>query len=128
MKTINQVMTYGEIYDIAVKLLNNFTDINNTYLSAAAAFSIQKNKQNLLDLANDIEVSRMGILQKYNANTGTEEEIQIATENIEAANKELIDLLNIQEEVKIYTFSIEELEGTKFTPLQMDSILFMIKD
>ena len=127
MKTINQIMTYGEIYDIAVKLLNNFTDINNTYLTAAAAFSIQKNKQNFLILANDIEASRMGILQKYNANTGTEE-IQIAPESIEAANKELIDLLNIQEEVKIYTFSIEELEGTKFTPLQMDSILFMIKD
>lgn len=127
MKAINQTMSYSEIYDIAVKLLNNFTEINNVYLSAAAAFSIQKNKQNFLNIANEIEEARMQLLNKYNVSK-ISGEIQIAPENIEIANKELQDLLNIEEEVKIYTFSIEELDGIKFTPLQMDAILFMIKD
>lgn len=127
MKTINKTMTHNEIYDIAVKLLNNFTDVDNIYLSAAAAFSIQKNKQNFLSVANEIEESRMSVLNKYNIG-GENEEIQIATENIENANKELKDLLSIESEMKIYTFAIEELDGIKFTPTQMEAILFMIQE
>lgn len=127
MKTINKIMTHSEIYDIAVKLLNNFTDVDNIYLSAAAAFSIQKNKQNFLSVANEIEESRMSVLNKYNIG-GENEEIQIATENIENANKELKDLLSIESEMKIYTFAIEELDGIKFTPAQMEAILFMIQE
>lgn len=127
MKTINKIMTHSEIYDIAVKLLNNFTDVDNIYLSAAAAFSIQKNKQNFLSVANEIEASRMSVLNKYNIG-GENEEIQIATENIENANKELKDLLSIESEMKIYTFAIEELDGIKFTPTQMEAILFMIQE
>lgn len=127
MKTINKIMTHSEIYDIAVKLLNNFTDVDNIYLSAAAAFSIQKNKQNFLSVANEIEESRMSVLNKYNIG-GENEEIQIATENIENANKELKDLLSIESEMKIYTFAIEELDGIKFTPTQMEAILFMIQE
>ena len=127
MKTINKTMTHNEIYDIAVKLLNNFTDVDNIYLSAAAAFSIQKNKQNFLSVANEIEESRMSVLNKYNIG-GENEEIQIATENIENANKELKDLLSIESEMKIYTFAIEELDGIKVTPTQMEAILFMIQE
>ena len=127
MKTINKIMTHSEIYDIAVKLLNNFTDVDYIYLSAAAAFSIQKNKQNFLSVANEIEESRMSVLNKYNIG-GENEEIQIATENIENANKELKDLLSIESEMKIYTFAIEELDGIKFTPTQMEAILFMIQE
>jgi hypothetical protein len=127
MKTINKTMTHNEIYDIAVKLLNNFTDVDNIYLSAAAAFSIHKNKQNFLSVANEIEESRMSILNKYNIG-GENEEIQIATENIENANKELKDLLSIESEMKIYTFAIEELDDIKFTPTQMEAILFMIQE
>lgn len=127
MKTVNKIMSYNEIYDIAVKLLNNFTDIDNVYLSAAAVFSIQKNKQNFLNIANEIESARLQLLNKYNINNKLGE-IQIAPENIEKVNKELIELLSIEEEVKIYTFSIDELEDAKFTPLQMEAILFMIKD
>ena len=127
MKTIIKIMTHSEIYDIAVKLLNNFTDVDNIYLSAAAAFSIQKNKQNFLSVANEIEESRMSVLNKYNIG-GENEEIQIATENIENANKELKDLLSIESEMKIYTFAIEELDGIKFTPTQMEAILFMIQE
>lgn len=127
MKTINKIMTHSEIYDIAVKLLNNFTDVDNIYLSAAAAFSIQKNKQNFLSVANEIEESRMSVLNKYNIGRENEE-IQIATENIENANKELKDLLSIESEMKIYTFAIEELDGIKFTPTQMEAILFMIQE
>lgn len=126
MKTINKVMSHNEIYQIAVDLLNNFSDVDN-YLPAAIAFSIQKNKQTILDLANDIESARMSILTHYNTNSSTEN-IQIPTELIDKVNSELTDLLNILQEVRIYTFKIEELNGVSFTPKQMQSILFMIDE
>lgn len=127
MKAIYQTMTYAEIYNIAVKLVENFAEVNNIYLSAAVVFSIQKNKQILLEIASEIEASRKEVLNKYKFNENLEV-IQIAPEKIEMVNKELQQLLSIEEEVKIYTFSIDELEDAKFTPLQMEAILFMIKD
>lgn len=128
MKTVNEIMSYGEIYEIASKFVSNFTDVNNIYLPAAVAFSIQKNKQNFLAIAGDIETARVGIISKYNINTDNANEFRVAEKDIESANKELAELLRIQEEVKIYTFSIEEIQEAKFTPLQMEAILFMIKD
>ena len=126
MKTINKVMTHNEIYQIAVSLLNNFTAIDS-YLPAAVAFSIQKNKQMMLNIANEIEESRLSILQHYNASNSLDN-IEIPTNLIEQANNELKALLSIEQELKIYTFKIEELDGVKFTPNQMDSILFMIDE
>lgn len=126
MKTINKVMTHNEIYQIAVNLLNNFTAIDS-YLPAAVAFSIQKNKQMMLNIANEIEESRLSILQHYNASNSLDN-IEIPTNLIEQANNELKALLSIEQELKIYTFKIEELDGVKFTPNQMDSILFMIDE
>lgn len=130
MKTINQVFTYGEIYNISIKFIENFSNINDIYLSAAVAFSIQKNKQQFLAIADEIENSRINIINKYSPNiiNSDNTQIQIPQENVEKANKELLELLNIKEEIKIYTFSIEELEDVKFTPLQMEAIMFMIKD
>lgn len=127
MKTINKIMSHNEIYQVAVELLNNFTDTSNIYLPAAVAFSIQKNKQLFLQIATEIEESRNSILNHYKID-GNQGEIQIDPNFINQANNELKDLLNIQQDIKIYTFKIEELNGVNFTPDQMQSILFMIDE
>ena len=127
MKTINKIMSHNEIYQIAVELLNNFTETNNIYLPAAVAFSIQKNKQLFLQIANEIEESRNNILNHYKVDENSRE-IKIDPNYIDQANNELKDLLNIEQEIKVYTFKIEELNGVKFTPNQMQSILFMIDE
>ena len=104
MKTINKTMTHNEIYKIALSFLNNFgEDSNSTYLPAAVAFSIQKNKTTLLNLGNEVEQSILQILQHYgefDENGG----IQVKQENIDIVNKELQDLLEIEQEIKVYTF------------------------
>lgn len=127
MKTLNKVFSNSQIYDIAVKILNNFSNIEDVYLPAAVAFSIQKNKKMLVGLAEEIEQARISILSHYNTNDN-DKEIKIAADKIEDANNELKALLDIRQELKIYTFKIEELDGVKFTSSQMDSILFMIDE
>ena len=87
MKTTNKIMTNEEIYSLALGMSNNFND-NEIYMPAAIAYSIQKNKKVLLEIAEEIELTRMNIIQHYG-------EIQengqylVSKENIDKANKEL---------------------------------------
>lgn len=128
MKTVNKTFNNDEIYQIAVELLNSFSDSDqNTYLPAAVAFSIQKNKATILNLANDIENHRINILTKYSINIEGDQ-LQIDPEKVNDANKELKDLLEIEQEIKVYTFKIEEIMEVRFTPAQMNAILFMIDE
>ena len=126
MKTITKTMTNGEIYQLAVGLINNFND-NETYMPAAVAFSIQKNKSSFAAIAEEIEKSRMSIIQHYSKTTD-ENGFNVPAESIEEANKELVDLLSIEQEVKIYMFEVSKIEDIKFTSAQMQAIMFMIED
>ena len=126
MKTITKTMTNGEIYNLAVNLINNFND-NEVYMPAAVAYSIQKNKTLFTSIAEEIERSRIAIIQHYSENVEGKGFV-VPQDSIETANAELMDLLAIEQEVKIYTFEVEKIEDIKFTSLQMQAIMFMIED
>ena len=125
MKTINKMMTNGEIYAYAVGMANNFPVDNNSYLPAAIAYSLQKNKNTLISISEEIEKGRFDILSHY-AIGEKDGQFQIDPNSIDIANQELNDLLSIEQEVKIYSCKIEELNDIKFTSAQMESIMFMI--
>lgn len=127
MKTINKNMTNAEIYSYAVNLLNALKDCE-LMMPAAINFSIAKNKQTLSMLAEDIEKYRIGILNKYGAKAANGNTVAIPEESVEDANKELQDLLLISQDVRIYTFTIEELNNISLTTAQMEAILFMIDE
>ena len=126
MKTINKVMTQEEIYQIASNFMNYFDD-NENKMSVAIAYAIQKNKQTLVTIAKEIEQNRHIILTRY----GTLQEdgnFFIPKEAIAEANSELQKLLQIQEEVKIYTLTLEELQSIQLTMSQMNTLMFMIDE
>lgn len=128
MKTVMKTLTNGEIYQMAFDLNRSFTEENQIYFPAAANFCIQKNKATLVEIAETIEENRVNIVKHYGV---IEEDGNFKVEgekNIEAANAELIELLNIPHDIKILTFSIETLGDVNLTPQQMQSILFMIED
>lgn len=127
MKTINKRMSYNNIYEIAVNFMNHFKDTNEKYMPAAVAYSIQKNRKLFLDIATEIEEMRLKILNHYN----TSEDpglIQVDPDLVDTVNKELEDLLNIEEDLKIYTFKIDEISDIQFTPLQIETLMFMIDE
>ena len=126
MKMKTFIMANQEIYEKAIKLVNDFT-IDNIALPIAACFSIEKNKSVLTAIAEDIERSRFQIIQRY----GTLQDdgnFLVASDKIEEANEELSALLSIEQEIKIYTFKIEELKNVELTPSQMKAIMFMIDE
>lgn len=126
MKMKTFIMANQEIYEKAIKLINDFT-VDNIALPIAACFSIEKNKSVLTAIAEDIERSRFQIIQRY----GTPQDdgnFLVASDKIEEANEELSALLHIEQEIKIYTFKIEELKNVELTPSQMKAIMFMIDE
>lgn len=129
MKTINKMMTNGEIYQNALNLVNSFNekDQKEIYFPAAVNFSILKNKTLVHDIAEEIEKSRMDIILHYSTSQNGDT-IVINPEDVDKANKELEDLLNIQQEIKVYTFKIEDLSEIQLTSAQMQAILFMIEE
>ena len=105
----------------------NYFDDNENKMSVAIAYAIQKNKQTLVTIAQEIEQNRHIILTRY----GTLQEdgnFFIPKEAIAEANSELQKLLQIQEEVKIYTLTLEELQSTQLTMSQMNTLMFMIDE
>ena len=76
-------------------------------------------------MAEEIENGRMKVVQHY----GVPQEdgnYNISADNIEAANKELSDLLTIEQDVKIFVFDIDALEDVKLTSQETQAIMFMI--
>ena len=127
MKTINKIMTNDEIYRCAIGIMNTFNNIE-TPMPAAISFSITKNKKTISALAEDIEKYRIDILNRYGAKIVENNIVSIPEEKVNDANKELEELLTISQEVRIYTFSIEDLQNVNLSPAQMEAILFMIDE
>lgn len=123
MKT---TMKNDEIYTLGNLLLNVLKEDNTMYIPAKTNFFIQKNKQNIIALAKEIELARMAIIEHYGKIKKDTGEFEIAPDNIQIANQEILDLLNIEQEVNIYMINIEDLDGLEFTSQQMETLLFMI--
>ena len=125
MKSVSMKLNNGLIYQYALNLSEALND-NDLQMPVAILFSIEKNKQTLMTVAQDIEKYRMDIIKKYGEEVNGN--YNVPQEKIEIANKELQDLFSIEQEVNIYKFNIEDLGDIKLTSNQMNAILFMIED
>ena len=120
-------MTNMHIYDIANALAEQFQD-KEIKLPVKVNFYLQKNKNVLISLGQELEKERINIIQKY-ADLDAETEQYVVSEDKTAdAIKELNELFALEQEVPVYTVSIDALEGMDFTAGQMEALLFMIED
>lgn len=121
-------MSNNEIYSYAMKMIEAFTD-NTQRLPVKVNFYLQKNKSTLVSLAQDIEKARMEIVQTYGVlNPDGAGQFIIPADKVEAAQKELADLLALEQEVNIYKVNIDNFpEDLILTAGQMDAIMFMIE-
>ena len=125
MKNVSIKMNNGMIYQYALTLNEALND-NDLQMPVAVIFSIEKNKQTLMAVAQDVEKYRMDIIKKYGEEV--DGNYNVPQDKIEIANKELKDLFSIEQEVNIYKFNIEDLGDIKLTSNQRNAILFMIED
>lgn len=119
-------LTNNDIYFINEQL-NKIFEQSQQYLPAKVNFYIQKNKKKIAELAQEIEIARAEIIKNF----GEQKEDQkyyIPQDKIQEAQQELSDLLNIQQEIEVFTISLDDIENLHFTLPQMEALMFMIEE
>lgn len=119
--------TNNKIYQLGTDIAKNLKDLN-IYIPAKANFFLQKNIAVISNAAQNIENSRIEIIKHYGELDENTQQYNVPEEKMPEAIKELEDLFNIEQEIDITTFSIEALGTAEFTPVQMQSIMFMISE
>lgn len=119
-------LTNSQIYNYAIELQKNFQD-ETQKLPIKINFYLQKNKNTLLELAQNIEQIRTDIIANYGELNIETNQYIVPSEKVAEASKELEDLFALEQEVQIYTISIDTFpEDISFTSGQMQAIMFMI--
>ena len=116
-----------QIYQLNILITNNLNELN-IYLPAKVNFFMQKNIKLIAAAASEIEEARLRIAQHYGELDENTNMFSFSENNIDIVNKELQELLSIEQDLDIKTFSIDLIEELKFTPAQMQAIMFMIED
>ena len=119
-------MTNNEIYTYTRQLMDAFSD-GEQKLPIKINFYLQKNKNTLLALAQDIERSRLEIAQSFGTLDEAGEQYVIPNDKLAEASKELEDLFNLEQDVAIHKISIDSLnDDLMLSAAQMEALMFMI--
>ena len=119
-------LTNNQIYTYATNLAAAFQDSTQKF-PVKVNFYLQKNKEVLMAMAQDIEKARVDLLSNYGHLNPENNRFEIDPENIAIASKELEDLFNLEQEVNIYKINIDSFgDDVVLTTGQMEALLFMI--
>ena len=120
-------LTNNEIYNYANALGEHFSN-NEVKFPIKVNFYLQKNQNELMTLAQEIEKQRVEIIQEYGVENEETQQIEIPQEKIPEASEKINDLFNLTQDVKIYKVDIDAFGDMELTAGQMQALLFMIKD
>lgn len=120
-------LTNYQIYIKMQELLNIFSN-STLQLPAKIGFYIQKNKNTICKLGQEIEEARINILHQYGTDKG-DGTFEVPKEKISTVQNELNELFEIEQEINILKFSSEKLTNDFTLSLeQMEAIMFMIEE
>lgn len=126
MATKNITLTNLEIYTIAQALMENITtDIN---LPVKVGFYIQKNMKKMMELAQEIEKSRMEIFDKYGEKDEENNQYKFDKSVQEQVQKELNDLFDLTQDVKTNMLELDWFDDIDLNANQIAAISYMITD
>lgn len=120
-------LTNNEIYNYANALAEQFQD-KEVKFPIKVNFYLQKNQNELMTLAQDIEKQRVEIIQEYGNQNEETQQFEIPPEKIPEASEKINDLFSLTQEVKIYKVNLDTFGDIELTSGQMQALLFMIKD
>lgn len=122
------ILTNNQIYSYANNLTTNFV-ANELKLPIKINFYLIKNKNLLVQLAQELDKNRTDILSNYGVLSDDKTSYIIPSEKVEAANQALNELFNLTQEVQIYMISLKDFNETDILTLQqMEALMFMIEE
>lgn len=119
-------MKNRDIYSKAIALKDAFSS-SDCKLPVKINFYIHKNLNILVNEAESIDAMRLEIGKKY----GTQDENGYLIDNsqLDAAQKELNDLMDIDIDIKLHKIKLSEIpEDLELTSAQMEALMFLIDD
>lgn len=116
------------IYDVATKLRANFPQDGDMSMPIKLYFYLQKNIEVLFNAASEIDKSRLLIAKTYGTLNPENNVYDIPPDQIERASNELRDLFELEQELPIHMFKLEDFEGLEFTFAQMNALMLMIEE
>ena len=126
MATKNITLTNLEIYTTAQALMESITtDIN---LPVKVGFYIQKNMKKMIELAQEIEKSRMEIFDKYGEKDEENNQYKFDKSVQEQVQKELNDLFDLTQDVKTNMLELDWFDDIDLNANQIAAISYMIAD
>lgn len=120
-------LTNNEIYNYANSLMEYFSD-SEVKLPIKVNFYLQKNKNALTTLAQDIEQERINIIQEYGKLDEETQQFSIPQEKMAEASEKINDLFNLTQDVNLYKVNLDSFGDMELTANQMQALLFMIED
>lgn len=122
------VLKNQDIIEYYEELSISFKD-NSKYLPAKISFIIQKNIKALKILSEEIYSARNNIIQHYGIQDEEDKEsFIIPNEYKEITQKELDELIEMEQEVNILKLKFSDIENLEFTMNQMEALMFMIEE
>jgi hypothetical protein len=112
-------------------LSNKFIPMLNSetrYMPAKISYFMHKNRIKLVEQMGLIEEARVNIIKHYGVLNETTGLYDVPDSVLNEANKELNELLEIEQDVEISMIKLSDLEGIDFTFEQMEILAFMIEE
>ena len=120
-------LTNNEIYNYANALAGEFAQ-DQVKFPIKVNFYLQKNMQELVTLAQEIEKQRISIAEEFGTLNEETQQYEIPQENITAASNKLDELFKLTQDVKVYKVKLDAFNDMDLTSAQMQALLFMIDE
>lgn len=118
------------IYEYAEHLYDQIVNNKELKFPAKVNYSIQKNFKNLFSIYQEINEEKENICKEYSTKYYEEEHIYVFEDEEKrmTAEKELSDLMTLEQEVNIIKFKLDDLGDLPLTFAQMELLMFMFED
>lgn len=123
---ITKTMSNIDIYNTASILLEAFKD--EMSLPVKVNFYLQKNMNGIVEMAKEIDKTRMEIIEKYGELDEESGNYTFKEDVIDTVNKELADLFSLEQDVKINQIELDWFGSVELSSVQMAAIMYMIKE
>ena len=122
-------LTNSEIYNYANALMTYFGVDNDMKLPIKVSFFLQKNIKTIVEAAQEIDRVRTEIIQRYGVpSEDNDQSYQIPEDKIEIASQELQELFDLEQDLNIHRFNLDDFNNLEMTSAQTSALLFMIED
>ena len=119
-------LTNNKIYS-CMQELNTF-NLQEVKMPVRISFFLQKNIQTIALAAQEIEQARMNIAKEYGELNENGTSYTILPEKMEIVNQELSDLFNLEQDLNIHIFKLDDFDGIELEFQQLSAIMFMIEE